>query len=116
VFAAGGWGRVNAARSGTSASNLPRPDRTASDKTQKERKSKGLRLYPAVTLFPARRNELGKVPPPWQPCRANSEVNMKLVPLIFPTFVCLLVGSAVLAEEQVRINPTDPQPTCNLHK
>ena len=42
----------------------------------------------------------------------NSEVNMKRVPLIFPAFFGLLIGTAVLAQEQVRINPTDPQPTC----
>jgi mannose-6-phosphate isomerase-like protein (cupin superfamily) len=43
---------------------------------------------------------------------ANCEVNMKRVPLSFPALLCLLIGSSALAEEQVRINPTDPQPTC----
>jgi mannose-6-phosphate isomerase-like protein (cupin superfamily) len=37
---------------------------------------------------------------------------MKRVPLSFATFICFLIGAPALAEEQVRINPTDPQPTC----
>jgi mannose-6-phosphate isomerase-like protein (cupin superfamily) len=37
---------------------------------------------------------------------------MKHVLRAFPIALCLLVGTPALAEEQVRINPTDPQPTC----
>ena len=37
---------------------------------------------------------------------------MKRVPSSFLTFLCLLTGTPALAEEQARINPTDPQPTC----
>src|ERR1700747_45855 len=37
---------------------------------------------------------------------------MKNVPGSFPIVLFLLIGPLVLAEERVRINPTDPQPTC----
>jgi mannose-6-phosphate isomerase-like protein (cupin superfamily) len=31
-----------------------------------------------------------------------------------PAVLCLIVGVPALAEDQVRINPTDPQPTCRM--
>jgi len=37
---------------------------------------------------------------------------MKHVAGSFPIVLCLVMSTPALAEEQVRINPTDPQPTC----
>ena len=37
---------------------------------------------------------------------------MKPAYLCVPTILCLVIGAPALAEDQVRINPTDPQPTC----
>jgi mannose-6-phosphate isomerase-like protein (cupin superfamily) len=37
---------------------------------------------------------------------------MKLKFWSVPTILCLVIGAPVLAEDQVRVNPTDPQPTC----
>jgi len=37
---------------------------------------------------------------------------MKGVLTSFPTVLCLVIGMPARAEEPVRINPTDPQPTC----
>ena len=31
-----------------------------------------------------------------------------------PTVLCLVAGIPVLAADQARINPTDPQPTCTM--
>jgi mannose-6-phosphate isomerase-like protein (cupin superfamily) len=44
----------------------------------------------------------------------HSEVIMKRVFWSFPTILCLMLGTPGLAEEKVRINPTDPQPTCTM--
>jgi mannose-6-phosphate isomerase-like protein (cupin superfamily) len=44
----------------------------------------------------------------------NSEVVMKRVFWSFSTVLCLMIGAPGWAEDQVRINPTDPQPTCNM--
>ena len=46
--------------------------------------------------------------------RDNSEVVMKCIVWALPAALCLLVGSPALAEDQARINPTDPQPTCRM--
>src|SRR5476649_2547383 len=43
-----------------------------------------------------------------------SEVVMKSVFRSFPTFLCLLSGTPALAQDPVRVNPTDPQPTCTM--
>lgn len=42
----------------------------------------------------------------------DNEVIMKHVLGNFPIVLCLLIATSAFAEEQVRINPTDPQPTC----
>src|SRR5689334_21291887 len=39
---------------------------------------------------------------------------MKSVFISLPTLICLLLGSTAGAEDAVRINPTDPQPTCAM--
>ena len=39
---------------------------------------------------------------------------MKRVLFGFPTVLCLMLGTQVRAEDPVRINPTDPQPTCTM--
>jgi mannose-6-phosphate isomerase-like protein (cupin superfamily) len=44
----------------------------------------------------------------------NSEVIMKHVFWSFSTVLCLIIGTPAWAEDQVRINPTDPQPTCTM--
>jgi mannose-6-phosphate isomerase-like protein (cupin superfamily) len=44
--------------------------------------------------------------------RENSEVAMKRVFWSLPAMLCLVLGTEVRAEDPVRINPTDPQPTC----
>jgi mannose-6-phosphate isomerase-like protein (cupin superfamily) len=44
--------------------------------------------------------------------RDNSEVVMMRVSWSLPTILCLMIGTPALAEDPVRINPTDPQPTC----
>src|SRR5579864_2473219 len=46
--------------------------------------------------------------------RENSEVAMERVFWSLPAMLCLVLGTPVLAENQVRINPTDPQPTCTM--
>ena len=43
-----------------------------------------------------------------------SEVVMKSVFWGFPAFLCLLIGASALAQDPVRVNPTDPQPTCTM--
>jgi mannose-6-phosphate isomerase-like protein (cupin superfamily) len=42
----------------------------------------------------------------------NSEAVMKLMFRSVPTILCLMFGAPALAQDQVRVNPTDPQPTC----
>jgi mannose-6-phosphate isomerase-like protein (cupin superfamily) len=42
----------------------------------------------------------------------NSEVAMKRVFWSLPAMLCLVLSAEVRAEDRVRINPTDPQPTC----
>jgi mannose-6-phosphate isomerase-like protein (cupin superfamily) len=39
---------------------------------------------------------------------------VKLVQWCVPAILCLMAGAPALAEDQVRINPTDPQPTCAM--
>jgi len=39
---------------------------------------------------------------------------MKSVFISLPTLICLLLGSTAEAEDAVRINSTDPQPTCAM--
>ena len=39
---------------------------------------------------------------------------MKSIFRSFPTILCLMVGAPALAQDPVRINPTDPQPTCTM--
>ena len=39
---------------------------------------------------------------------------MKSVFISLPTLICLLLGPTAGAEDAVRINPTDPQPTCAM--
>src|SRR5579864_1424857 len=46
--------------------------------------------------------------------RENSEVAMERVFWSLPALPILVLGTPVLAEDQVRINPTDPQPTCTM--
>ena len=42
----------------------------------------------------------------------NSEAVMRFMFWSVPTILCLAIGAPALAEEQARVNPTDPQPTC----
>jgi mannose-6-phosphate isomerase-like protein (cupin superfamily) len=42
----------------------------------------------------------------------NSEAVMRFMRWSVPTVLCLAIGAPALAEEQARVNPTDPQPTC----
>jgi mannose-6-phosphate isomerase-like protein (cupin superfamily) len=44
----------------------------------------------------------------------NSEVIMKNVFWSLPAVLCLMTGAAAWAQDQARINPTDPQPTCTM--
>jgi mannose-6-phosphate isomerase-like protein (cupin superfamily) len=44
----------------------------------------------------------------------NSEVVMKPILWGLPAVLILIFGSPALAEDQARINPTDPQPTCRM--
>jgi mannose-6-phosphate isomerase-like protein (cupin superfamily) len=60
------------------------------------------------------RGKLGKVRSPCIHAADNSEVVMKSVFWSFSTFLCLLAGAPALAQDPVRVNPTDPQPTCNM--
>jgi mannose-6-phosphate isomerase-like protein (cupin superfamily) len=46
--------------------------------------------------------------------RKKREVIMKNVLLGLPAILCATIGVSVAAEETVRINPTDPQPTCTM--
>ena len=39
---------------------------------------------------------------------------MKRIIWSLSTVLCLISGTPAAAEDQVRINPTDPQPTCNM--
>src|SRR6202047_2631342 len=45
---------------------------------------------------------------------ANSEAIMKGFSWSFPTILFLTFGTLALAQDAVRINPTDPQPTCTM--
>jgi mannose-6-phosphate isomerase-like protein (cupin superfamily) len=51
---------------------------------------------------------------PLRACPENGEVVMEPVFWSFPIILCLAIGSSALAQDQVRVNPTDPQPTCNM--
>jgi mannose-6-phosphate isomerase-like protein (cupin superfamily) len=46
--------------------------------------------------------------------RKKGEVAMKIVFLGLAAAFCLAIGPMAAAEEAVRINPTDPQPTCSM--
>lgn len=74
--------------------------------------SRGPVLYHAVTLSPGTSDELGKGQSPCMHVAGNSEVIMKRVFWSFWTVLWIVVGPPAWAEDQVRINPTDPQPTC----
>ena len=39
---------------------------------------------------------------------------MKRVFWSVPTVLCFIIGTPVLAEDHVRVNPTDPQPTFTM--
>jgi mannose-6-phosphate isomerase-like protein (cupin superfamily) len=39
---------------------------------------------------------------------------MKAVFWSYPAMLCLILGTPALAQDPVRINPTDPQPTCTM--
>jgi mannose-6-phosphate isomerase-like protein (cupin superfamily) len=58
--------------------------------------------------------ELGKVLTPCMHAADNSEVVMKSIVWGLPAVLCLIIGSPASAEDQARINPTDPQPTCHM--
>src|ERR1019366_4372733 len=44
----------------------------------------------------------------------NSEVVMKRILWSLPIILCLMTGAPAFAQDKVRINPTDPQPTCTM--
>jgi mannose-6-phosphate isomerase-like protein (cupin superfamily) len=44
----------------------------------------------------------------------NSEVIMKNLFWSLSAVLCLMTGAAAWAQDQARINPTDPQPTCTM--
>jgi hypothetical protein len=39
---------------------------------------------------------------------------MKAIFWSYPAMLCLIIGTPALAQDPVRINPTDPQPTCTM--
>jgi len=58
--------------------------------------------------------DLGNAGSPVHACPDHGEVIMRSVIWSFPTVLCLMSGIPALAQDQVRVNPTDPQPTCTM--
>ena len=78
----------------------------------KKRGSAAVRALPRANADFAEAGKLGKARGPCMHARDNSEVVMMRVSWSLPTILCLMLGAPALAEDPVRINPTDPQPTC----
>jgi len=58
--------------------------------------------------------DLGNAGSPVHACPDHGEVIMRSVIWSFPAVLCLMSGIPALAQDQVRVNPTDPQPTCTM--
>ena len=82
-------------------SNGRRRARQRGDRLQalENRNSQASGLYRALTLSPVSSGELGKMRSPRMHAAGNSEVVVKRV----------LIGPSAWVEDQVRVNPTDPQ-------
>src|SRR5579872_6124576 len=90
------------------AMSSPRPSLVSAFRAAK---TGGFRLYRALTLFDER-EWLGNARSPCMLHAKAARVIMKSMYLGLAAVLFALISAQARAEEAVRINPTDPQPTC----
>jgi mannose-6-phosphate isomerase-like protein (cupin superfamily) len=105
--------RVNRAGAGAERERAAFGSADTAFRSWENRDSAASALYRAVTLSPVAHENLGKVLRPCLHASGNSEVVMKSILWSLPAILCLMTAPAS-AEDKARINPTDPQPTCNM--
>ena len=113
-FAAVKAGRVNAASVDAKWLKAVFRNRDTAFRLHKNGDSLCGAVYRAVTLSSLMPGELGKARSPCMHTLTTARWVMKPVLWSFPIILCLATGSLALAQDQVRVNPTDPQPTCNM--
>jgi hypothetical protein len=99
AVAAAKAGRVNRNRRAFRTAEGGTRQRGIACKPWKKGNSQASGLYCALTLSPVSSGELGKMRSPRMRAAGNSEVVVKGI----------LIGPLAWVEDQVRVNPTDPQ-------
>jgi mannose-6-phosphate isomerase-like protein (cupin superfamily) len=114
AFAAAKARGVNRARGAPERPTTSSGGADSASQPAKNRESSGIALYRAVTLSGLMPRELGKVPDPCMHVLRNREDVMTPIFRSLSLVLGLMVGAPALADDPVRVNPTDPQPTCNM--